>query len=132
WQKRCVEVAHKYGKPFILHSCGNLRKVIDTLIEYVGIDAWHSFQDIIMPVTEAKEKYGDRVAILGGIDVDSLSRLPTIELKEYILKVLEKCMPGGGYALGSGNSIANYVNVENYKTMLKVGLKYGKYTKILS
>jgi len=129
WQKRCAEVAHKHGKPFILHSCGNLRKIIDDLIGYVKIDAWHSFQDVIMSVTEAKEKYGDRVAILGGIDVDKLSRFPVAELKKYTLRVLEKCMPGGGYALGSGNSITNYISIENYKTMLKVGLKYGTYQK---
>jgi len=130
WQKRCVEIAHKHGKPFILHSCGNLRRIIDDLIEYVKIDAWHSFQDVIMPVTEAKEKYGDRVAILGGIDVDKLSRLSVVELKRYTLRVLEKCMPGGGYALGSGNSITNYISIENYKAMLKVGLKYGTCQKI--
>lgn len=132
WQKKCAEIAHKHYKPFILHSCGNLRKVIDDLIGYVGIDAWHSFQDVIMPVTEAKEKYGERVAILGGIDVDKLSRLTVKELKEYTLKVLKKCMPGGGYALGSGNSITNYVSIENYRTMLKVGLKYGKYQQNIS
>ena len=131
WQKRCVEIAHKYGKPFILHSCGNLRKIIEDLIEYVRIDAWHSFQDVIMPVTEAKEKYGDRVAILGGIDVDKLSRLPVLKLKEYTLSVLKKCMPGGGYALGSGNSITNYISIKNYKAMLKVGLKNGMYHRTI-
>jgi len=127
WQKRCVEIAHKHGKPFILHSCGNLRKIIETLIDFVGIDAWHSFQDNIMPVTEAKEKYGDRVAILGGVDVDKLCRLPVRELEEYTREILERCMPGGGYALGSGNSITNYMKIENYKAMLNVGIKYGKY-----
>ena len=33
-------------------------------------------------------------------------------------------MKGGGYALGSGNSIANYVPVENYLAMLDEGLNY--------
>jgi len=127
WQKRCVDIAHKHGKPFILHSCGNLRSIMEDLINYVGIDAWHSFQDNIMPVTEAKEKYGDRVAILGGVDVDKLSRLPVNKLKEYTCRILEKCMPGGGYAIGSGNSITNYVKIENYKAMLNVGIKYGRY-----
>ena len=127
WHKRCVEIAHKHGKPFILHSCGNLREILEDLINYVGINAWHSFQDNIMPVTEAKERYGDRVAILGGVDVDKLSRFPINELKEYARQILEKCLPGGGYALGSGNSITNYMKIENYKAMLKVGIKYGEY-----
>jgi uroporphyrinogen decarboxylase len=127
WQKRIVDIAHSHGKPFILHSCGNLRRVIDDLIDDVGIDAWHSFQDNIMPVTEAKEKYGHKVALLGGVDVDKLCRLPVAELEAYTRNILEKCMPGGGYALGSGNSITNYMKIENYKAMLKVGTKHGKY-----
>jgi len=73
WQRKCVDVAHSHGKPFILHSCGNLEKIMEDLIEYVGIDARHSFQDNITPVTEPKRKYGCRIAILGGVDVDKLS-----------------------------------------------------------
>ena len=65
WQKRCEEVAHRKGLPFILHSCGNLEAVMDDLINYVRIDAKHSFENAIMPVYEAKEKYGDKIAILG-------------------------------------------------------------------
>ncbi|MFX0100209.1 MAG: uroporphyrinogen decarboxylase family protein [Candidatus Hodarchaeota archaeon] len=128
WQKRAVEVAHKKGKPFILHSCGNLSEVIDDLIHFVGINAWHSFQDIILPVTEAKEKYGDRVAILGGVDVEVLCTSSIPEVKEYTRNVLERCMPGGGYALGSGNSITNYMKIENYKAMLEIGKKHGGYS----
>jgi uroporphyrinogen decarboxylase len=127
WQKKCVDIAHKHGKPFILHSCGNLKSIMDDLINYVGIDAWHSFQDNIIPVTEAKEKYRGRIAILGGVDVDKLSRLPINEIKICTRTILEKCMPGGGYALGSGNSITNYIKIENYNAMLEMGLKYGRY-----
>jgi len=64
------------------------------------------------------------------VDVDKLSRLPVAELEAYTRVILEKCMPGGGYALGSGNSITNYMKIENYKAMLKIGTKYGKYPKM--
>ncbi len=129
WQKRCVDLAHKHGRPFILHSCGNLEAIMEDLIEYVGIDARHSFQDNITPVVDVKKKYGDRVAILGGIDLDKLCRLPADELQRYVTSVMSECAVGGGYALGSGNSIPNYVSVQNYETMLKVGLKHGKYPR---
>ncbi|RLF03227.1 MAG: uroporphyrinogen-III decarboxylase-like protein [Thermoprotei archaeon] len=127
WQKKCVEVAHRKGLPFILHSCGNLEAIMDDLINYVGIDAKHSFEDAIMPVYEAKERYGDKIAILGGVDVDKLARLPERELREYVRLVIRKCAPGGGYALGSGNTIANYIPPRNYLAMLEEGRKYGRY-----
>ncbi|GAI30221.1 unnamed protein product, partial [marine sediment metagenome] len=81
----------------------------EDLIEDVRIDAKHSFEDAVMPVTEFKRKYGDRIAVLGGVDVNKLCQLKEKGLRHYITDILDKCMPGGGYALGSGNSITNYV-----------------------
>ena len=52
WHKRIVETIHKFGKPAILHSCGNLIEVMDDIIEDMGYDAKHSFEDAIMPVEE--------------------------------------------------------------------------------
>jgi len=127
WQKRCVENVHKYGNPFILHSCGNLKLVMDDLIDYVGIDAKHSYEDSSYPVTEYKSIYGDRIAILGGVDMDKLSRFSERNLRPYVQDVVRKCAPGGGYALGCGNTVANYIRLENYLTMLEIGREYGKY-----
>ena len=123
WQKKIAEAAHAYDKPLILHSCGNLEKIIEDLIEYVGIDAKHSFEDIIMPVTEAKRRYGERISILGGIDMNFLCRASPDEVRRYVRRVLNECAPGGGYCLGTGNSVANYINLENYLTMLDEGLR---------
>lgn len=127
WQKRCVNFVHKNDKPFILHSCGNLKILMDDLINYVHIDAKHSFQDIFYPVTEFKRLYGKRIAILGGVDIDNLARMPLLEFRKYIKNIINECAVGGGYSLGSGNTITNYVKLENYLTMLKIGNKYGKY-----
>ena len=127
WQRECAANVHRYGKPFILHSCGNLRIVMEDLINYVGIDAKHSFEDTSYPVTEYKELYGDRIAILGGVDMDKLSRAPQDEFVEYVKDVIRRCAPGGGYALGCGNTVANYVKLENYLAMIRIGKKYGRY-----
>lgn len=122
--KKIVDLAHKHGKFVVLHSCGNLTDIMDDLIDYVGIDAKHSFEDTIMPVTEFKRAYGNRIGVVGGIDVDALARLDTDQMRAYVRRVLEGCVPGGGYALGSGNSVTNYVKVENYLAMLEEGWRY--------
>ncbi len=127
WHKRCVKNVHKHGKPFILHSCGNLKLVMNDLIEYVKIDAKHSYEDTSYPVVEYKELYNDKIAILGGVDMDKLARMPSLEFRRYVMNILNRCAPGGGYALGCGNSVANYVKLENYLLMLEIGRKYGKY-----
>jgi uroporphyrinogen decarboxylase len=117
WLKEIGELAHDCGKLFILHSCGNLESVMDDLIDYVRIDALHSFQDEIMPITEFKMKYPS-IAALGGIDIDKLARLHAEDVHKYVRKVLERCARDGRFALGSGNTVANYIPVENYLAML--------------
>lgn len=127
WHKRLVEYAHSRGKHVMLHACGNLREVIDDLIDDVGIDAKHSYEDIIQPVAEFKKEYGSRVAVLGGIDVDVLARCSEDEVRAYTRKVIEACAPGGGWTLGSGNSVANYIPVRNFLAMLDEGRRAGVY-----
>ncbi|MDY6877234.1 MAG: uroporphyrinogen decarboxylase family protein [Chloroflexota bacterium] len=127
WQKRLAEIAHTHDMPFLLHSCGNLGQIMDDLIEDVGIDAKHSFEDVIQPVAEAKKQYGDRVAILGGIDVDFLCRSDEDQVRAHTRRVIETCAPGGGWALGTGNTVANYIPLQNYLAMLDEGRKHGTY-----
>ncbi|MFH1477509.1 MAG: uroporphyrinogen decarboxylase family protein [Verrucomicrobiota bacterium] len=121
WHKKLVEIAHRYDKPCLMHSCGNLAAVMDDLIKNVGIDAKHSYEDAILPVQEAKKKYGGRIAILGGLDVDRLCRSAPDEITRFSNQLIDECGADGGYALGSGNSIADYVPAENYLAMLAAG-----------
>lgn len=124
WFKKYASLAHEYGRMYWYHCCGDISEIMEDLIKNVKIDALHSFEDICCPVTEYKKRYGDEIAILGGIDMDKLCRLNEENLRKYIRDTLNTCMEGGRYALGSGNSIANYVPVENYLIMLDEGLKW--------
>jgi len=126
--KKMAEIAHSRGSLYILHSCGDLEAIMDDIIDYIGVDAKHSFEDTYLPVTEAKKLYGHRIGLIGGVDMDVLSRKDARELREYVDHILEICKPGGGYCLGSGNTVANYVPLENYLTMIDEGLEKGWYS----
>ena len=108
WYRRYVEICHAKGVPVILHSCGNLTAVMDDLIA-TGIDAKHSYEDQIMPVEEMKRRHGNSWAVLGGLDMDFLCRATPAEVRARTRRILEACMPDGGYALGTGNTVANYI-----------------------
>ena len=73
WHRRYAELAHR-GARYILHSCGNLTMIMPDLVDAVGIDAKHSFEDAIIPAPEFQERYGSRIAVLGGLDIDILTR----------------------------------------------------------
>jgi uroporphyrinogen decarboxylase len=126
--KKMAEMAHSKGSLYVLHSCGDLKVVMDNIINDVKVDAKHSFEDTYLPVTEAKKIYGHRIGLIGGIDMDVFSRCKPKEVQEYVSRVLKACKIGGGYCLGSGNTVANYVPLENFLTMLNVGLNEGWYT----
>ena len=126
WHAKVAEAAHRHGKPALLHACGNLTEVMDDVIA-CGWDARHSFEDAIEPVWVAKERYGDRIALLGGFDMDKISRMTPQQVREHTRFLIDKCAPGGGYALGTGNSVANYIPVENFLAMLEEGFRIGAY-----
>ncbi len=117
WHRRIVAAAHARGKPILLHSCGNLRTLMEDIIA-TGWDAKHSFEDVIQPIAEAKALYGGRIAVLGGIDMDLLGRGSEADVRRRVREVIRACAPGGGFALGSGNTVANYVPLANYLAML--------------
>ncbi len=119
-----AEMSHAAGRPYLLHACGNLEEIMEDLIEDVGIDARHSFEDTIERVEGAKDKYGDRIALLGGIDVDFLCRADEEQIRRRVRHTLEYCNPGGGYCLGTGNSAANYIPLDNYLVMLDEGRRF--------
>ncbi len=126
WHVRLARLAHDHGLLYLFHSCGHLESLMEDLIETVRIDAKHSFEDAICPVTEFKKRYGHRIAVLGGVDVHQLCTLSEPELRREVRRILDACMPGGRYALGSGNSIANYVPLTNYMAMCHEGLNYDR------
>lgn len=120
--RKMVTEAHRQGKPFILHSCGNLDKVYEDLVD-CGIDAKHSFEEAILPVEEFKRRYGDRMTPLGGLDVDYICRSTEEEIRTYTRRKIERCYYDGYWALGTGNSLTDYMPVENYLVVLDEGLR---------
>ena len=123
-QKQIAEITHAKGLPFLLHSCGNLAQVMQDLIETVGIDAKHSFEDVIEPVERFCERFGNRIAVIGGVDVDILARGTEDQFRARTCQILEACASSRCYILGSGNSIANYIPLHNFLAMLDEGFRY--------
>ena len=119
WHKQLVSVAHAAGKPAILHSCGCLTDVMDDIIDDMKYDGKHSYEDTIQPVEDAYDQYHDRIAILGGIDVDFVCRSTPEDVYERSLQMLKH---DKAYALGTGNSVPEYVPDENYFAMIRAAL----------
>ncbi len=118
WHKKFAEVTHKSGRPYFLHSCGNIESIMPDLINDIKIDGKHSYEDLIIPIEYFQEKYGDKIAVLGGLDVNILAMGSTDKIRSRTRNLIEKCGNTGRFAIGAGNSIASYIPYLNYLSMV--------------
>lgn len=118
WLKIIGDLAKKYNKPLIYHSDGILYDVMDKIIG-CGVDALHPIEPKAMNIADVKQRYGDKLCLIGNIDVDLLSRGTVSEIRENVYKNIELAGNDGGYCVGSGNSIPEYVKLENYIAMIE-------------
>jgi uroporphyrinogen decarboxylase len=117
--KRVIDLVHRSGHPFLLHSCGCIFEVMDDIIA-LGIDAKHSNEDTIAPFQKWIDDYGSRIGLLGGFDMDFLCNKGEDDVFSAMLEQGRQYRATArGYALGSGNSIPDYVPVQNYLAMVR-------------
>jgi uroporphyrinogen decarboxylase len=113
--------------PVILHSDGDLRKIVPNLIE-AGFDCLQPIEvKAGMDLIELKKKYGDRLAFMGGIDARLMSDDDPVKIEEEIRSKFEIAKKGGGYIYHSDHSVPDIVSFSQYKRVMELVKKYGKY-----
>lgn len=123
WLKKIGRLAKNSNKPLLYHTDGILWDVFEDIIE-CGVDAIHPIEPKAMDIAEVKQKYGDRLCLLGHVDVDILARGTEEEVRKQVRYNIEKAGYNGGYCSGSGNSVPEYVKIENYLAMLDETKKF--------
>lgn len=118
WLKKIGDLAKKYNKPFIYHTDGILYSVMDDILS-CGVDALHPIEPKAMEIKEVKERYCDKLCLIGNIDVDILTRGDKDTIKKIVHENIENVGYNGGYCVGSGNSVPEYVKFENYIAMIE-------------
>ena len=126
WLKQIGNLCQKANVPFLFHSDGVLWNIMEDLLD-CGICALHPIEPLAMDIREVKRRYGDRLCLIGNVDVDVLSRGAPEQVRMEVRTLLHDVGPGGGYCLGSGNTIPNYVRLDNYRAMLEEGWSRGRY-----
>jgi uroporphyrinogen decarboxylase len=130
WLKRICDTAHKGGLKFILHSCGDIYKIIEDLIE-CGVDAINPIEPTTAnpeyDIFKLNKKYGDKITFVGNVSPQDLSDKDPEFIREYTKRLIKEIAPGGGFILSSGHSINSAVKLENFLTMHETLKKYGEY-----
>jgi uroporphyrinogen decarboxylase len=129
--KEIVDSVHRRGIPFIKHTDGYIWPILEDIVN-TGIDALHPIEPQAgMSLKEVKDKYGNKICLIGNVDVTYVLPLGTIEETiNEVKRCIKDAANGGGYILSSSNSIHNSVKIENFMTMINAAKKYGKYPSL--
>lgn len=123
---RYRRVLEKVTIPWVLHSDGNIMEAVDILID-LGVAGLHPNEKGAMDIRAMKRDYGDRVCLLGNVDLNLLGMGTPEEVAQEVRELIRDVGPGGGYILTSGNSLASYLKPECVMAMSETVKKYGEY-----
>jgi len=127
WLKRMGEDCAARGIPWIFHSDGDVSEVLEDLIG-CGFNALHPIENKAMDIVALKQRVAGRLCLMGNLDLAYPLSLGTPEeVAAAVKRLLREVAPGGGFCLGSGNSVPEYVPLANYQAMRQTALEYGRY-----
>ncbi len=125
--KRLFDFFNSRNMPVILHSCGNVNAFIPYFIE-AGLTCLQPLETKAgMNLIDLKTKYGDELAFMGGIDVRAMSAEDPSIIEEEIRTKIGIAKQGGGYIYHSDHSVPDDVSFDQYKRVMELVHKFGKY-----
>ncbi|MDD4889219.1 MAG: uroporphyrinogen decarboxylase family protein [Phycisphaerae bacterium] len=127
--KRLFDFAHSRKLPVVLHTDGFVESLLPSLIE-AGIDCLQPMEvKSGMDLLKIKKAYGDRIALIGGMDERVLETNDRRAVLAELERKLPAAMAGGGYVLQVDHSVSNLVDYETYRYFVETGLKLGAYDR---
>ena len=126
--ERLVKAALATGRPIIFHCCGMQAPILPYLVDW-GVQAIHPIQPVANDIYEIHTRYGDRLTLVGNIDVaDVLTFGTPAQVRESVREHIERLADGGGYVVCSSHSIIDSVPPENYLAMCAAVQEFGVYS----
>jgi len=128
YYSRLNNICHEKGVLTFYHSDGYTEPFFNGLIKS-GFNGVQSLEPAAgMDLKYLKEKYGNKICLIGNIDV---SRLLSFGTKEEIIQEVKReiyyAAPGGGYIFGPCTDIIDSIQPENVKIMMNTFQKFNKY-----
>ena len=101
-----ADAVRPHGVPLILHSDGHVLDVMDGILE-LGVAALHPVQSSAgMDQAEVKRRFGDRLAIYGGLDITHTLPFGTLdEIDAEIETVMRVLGKGSGYIFAPAHMV---------------------------
>lgn len=117
--ERLWSVFKSAGLPVIHHSCGDIRDILDDLID-IGLDVLNPVQTHAMPPEELASRWGDRLSFYGGICTQRvLPHATPDEVRAFIECLRATLGRRGGWIMGPSHDATSDMPRENFFAMLE-------------
>ena len=125
--RRITETAHRLGMKIVVHSDGNVYPLLEWYAD-CGFDGVHALEPTAgIELAKVKEMVGDRMCILGNIDITHiLVDASREEVFEAVRSSIKAAGQGGGYFVAPTNSHPG-ISLERLHWMLEAVEEYGHY-----
>jgi uroporphyrinogen decarboxylase len=115
--ERMYAVAKSAGKFQLIHSCGDIRSLIDELSS-IGVDCINPFQPEALPVFELLEKYRGKVAFHGGLSTQRTLPQGTVADVRRETRALLDAGRDGGLIFAPAHAVSGDTPLENMQAFL--------------
>lgn len=125
YYKQIFAKAHELGTHFWLHSCGNIELFLPEFIE-IGLDVIHPIQKYTMDEREIARKFGGKICILAGFDVQKTIPFGSVEdVKKEIRFLIDTYKrKDGRLMLTMGNNSTQDWNLSSLQALYEETLNY--------
>ena len=125
--KRFIAALRPYGPLLYLHMCGRITHLLD-LVATTGADCLEPLDEVgHTPVREVKERLGDRMALMGGVNTILLSRGTVEQVWQDCARCIREAGADGRYILAACDMLPTETDPEKVKVMLECAKQVGRY-----
>lgn len=126
YYRQLFEKAHELGTHFWLHTCGNIQEFLPEFIE-IGLDVIHPIQKYTMDEREIASKYGDKICIFAGFDVQKTIPFGTTEdVRKEVRYMLDTYWRDSGRLIMTmGNGSTEDWKPESIEALYDETIRYG-------
>ncbi|MFC1601570.1 uroporphyrinogen decarboxylase family protein [Candidatus Sumerlaeota bacterium] len=121
YYREVCEFLHGHDLPVVLHTCGFTEPLLEMIVD-VGFDALHPMEvKAGNDPLRIADKYGDRLALIGGLDARVLESGDRELIRTEVTKLVEGMKERGArYVFASDHSLSTSVGLADFEFGLEV------------
>jgi len=133
YDRKLIRLIHEHNCYAIIHCHGNVREVLDDIasMEPDGLHPIESPPSGNCELSEAKRRIGQKVCLIGNIQIDNLRRSKKPEIDKLCKKAISNAGKNGGFILcpttGPYEKTISKRMADNYIQFIESGRRYGRY-----